>query len=135
MLIETVQELLAATAPLARLTEPDPATAVADPPHVFDRLLGVATCSPAGKLSVKDKALSAVIAFGLLIVRVRLVEPFNATVAAPKALLIAGGAITVIEALALLPAPPSVDVTEELVLFFTPAVVPITLIANVHEPL
>src|SRR5207302_11519472 len=51
--------------------------------------------------------------------------------AAPNALMITGGAITVIDALEVFPVPPSVDVTCTL-LFFTPAVVPVTFTENVH---
>src|SRR5258708_25752027 len=45
-----------------------------------------------------------------------------------------GGATTVMLALVVFPVPPSVDVTWVL-LFFTPAVVPVTFTATVHEAL
>src|SRR5947209_16912599 len=51
---DTVHEALAATVPPLRLTEPEPAVAVAVPPQVLVRPLGVATFNPAGKLSVKE---------------------------------------------------------------------------------
>ena len=51
--------------------------------------------------------------------------------AAPNALIMTGGATTVIEALEVLPVPPSVEVTWTL-LFFTPAVVPCTLTETVQ---
>src|SRR5437899_1730407 len=54
--------------------------------------------------------------------------------AAPNALMITGGAITVIDALEVFPVPPSVDVTCTL-LFFTPAVVPATFTLKVHDAL
>jgi len=60
------------------------------------------------------------------------VEPFSGMLAAPNALLMVGGAITVMLALAAVPAPPSVEVTVTL-LFFTPAVVPVTFTENVQE--
>jgi hypothetical protein len=57
-------------------------------------------------------------------VKLKLVEPFSGMLAAPKALIITGGATTVSVAFAVLPVPPSVEVTVTL-LFFTPAVVPV----------
>jgi len=51
------------------------------------------------------------------------VEPFSGMLAAPNALVITGGALTVIEAFAVLLGPVSAEVTFTL-LFFTPAVVP-----------
>jgi hypothetical protein len=62
------------------------------------------------------------------------VEPFSGMLAAPKALMITGGATTVIEALEVLPVPPSVEVTWTL-LFFTPAVAPVTFTETVHDAL
>lgn len=56
-------------------------------------------------------------------VKDKLVEPFNGILAAPNALLIAGGPTTVIEAFDVLPVPPLVELTVTL-LFFTPPVVP-----------
>src|SRR5260221_14005221 len=58
-------------------------------------------------------------------VKVRLVEPFSGIEPAPKALIITGGATTVMLAFDVLPVPPSVEVTCTL-LFFTFAVVPCT---------
>src|SRR5579864_2599380 len=59
------------------------------------------------------------------------VEPFSGMLAAPKALMITGGPVTVMEALDVLPAPASVEVTWTL-LFFTPAVVPVTFTDTVQ---
>src|SRR5260370_19921646 len=67
-------------------------------------------------------------------VKVSEVEPPNGMLAAPKALMITGGATTVMLAFEVLPVPPSVEVTCTL-LFFTPAVVPVTFTATVHEAL
>src|SRR5882672_8132455 len=67
-------------------------------------------------------------------VKVSDVEPFNGMLAAPNALMMTGGATTVIEALEVLPVPPSVEVTWTL-LFFTPAVVPVTFTETVHDAL
>ena len=58
-------------------------------------------------------------------------EPFNGMLAAPNALMITGGPVTVIEAFDVLPVPPSVEVTVT-ELFFTPAVVPCTLTETVQ---
>jgi hypothetical protein len=52
-LTPTVHEDAVAIVPPVRLIEPDPAIAVAVPPQVLVRPLGVATTRPAGKLSVK----------------------------------------------------------------------------------
>src|SRR5258708_11204801 len=62
----------------------------------------------------------------------KLVEPFSGMLAAPNALMITGGASTVIDAVEVLPVPPSVEVicTE---LFFTPVVVPCTSAETVQE--
>jgi hypothetical protein len=49
----TEQDAFAARGAPLRLTEPDPAVAVAVPPHVLERPLGVATTNPAGSVSVK----------------------------------------------------------------------------------
>ena len=54
--------------------------------------------------------------------------------AAPNALMITGGATTVMEAFEVLPVPPFVEVTWTL-LFFTPAVVPCTFTVTVQLPL
>jgi hypothetical protein len=62
------------------------------------------------------------------------VVPPSGMLAAPNNLLMAGGATTVMEAVAVFPVPPSVDVTVT-ELFFTPAVVPVTLTVSVQEPL
>ena len=67
-------------------------------------------------------------------VKVREVDPFSGMLAAPNALMITGGATTVMDAFDVLPVPPSVDVTWTL-LFFTPAVVPVTLTDNVQDAL
>jgi hypothetical protein len=127
---------LTATVPVARLTVPVPAVAVVVPPHVLLIPLGVATTSPAGKLSVNATPVSVtVFAAGLVIVKLKLVVPFTGIMAAPNDLLIVGGDATVKVAEAVPPAPPSVELIAVVVLFFTPAVVPVTFTENVHVPL
>src|SRR5204862_5744916 len=80
-----------------RLTLDDPSAAVTVPPgQLVVWLPGVATIRPAGRLSVNATPVS--VRFWLLllsIVKVRLVVPFNGIVAAPKALTICGGLMTV----------------------------------------
>ena len=50
-------------------------------------------------------------------------------------MLMVGGAITVSVSLAVPPVPPSVEVTVPVVLTCAPALIPVTLTENVHEPL
>jgi len=88
----------------------------------------------AGTVSLNAIPVNAVAAFGLVMVNVKLVVPFSGMLAAPKALLMVGGATTVRLALEVLPVPPSVEVTCTL-LFFTPAVVPCTSTETVQEAL
>src|SRR5258708_245764 len=132
---ETVHEALAASVPPDKLTEPEPATAVAVPPQVLLRLLGVATTSPAGRLSVKAIPLSATVVFGLLMVKVSDVVPFSAIVDGLNTLAIEGGASTFTLADAVPPTPPSFEFTLPVVLFWRPAAVPVTLTAKVQEVL
>jgi len=136
MFTVSVQVLLTAIVPPVSETLPEPATAVAVPPHVLVSPLGVATTRPAGKVSVNATPVSATaLPAGLVIVKVNDVVPFNGIAAAPKALTIEGGATTLILADAVPPVPPSVDVTFPVVLFCVPADVPVTFTANVHEVL
>src|SRR5262249_11415405 len=94
----------------------------------------VATVNPAGSVSVNPTPVNPTVEFGLVIVKVRLVVPPSGIFGTPNALLIIGGATTVIDALAVPPVPPSVDVIFPLVLFLTPAVVPVTSTRTVHVP-
>jgi len=115
---------------------PEPATAVAVPPQVLVRPFGVATTSPAGKVSVNATPFSAtVLPAGLVMVKVRDVVPFSGIAAAPKALAIDGGATTLMLAEAVPPVPPSVEVTLPVVLFCVPAAIPVTFTENVHDVL
>jgi len=72
----SVQLLVAMVAPLNE-TLPEPETAVAVPAHVLVSPLGFATTSPAGRLSMNAMPVSVTLVFGLLIVKVKLVEPFS----------------------------------------------------------
>src|SRR5689334_1461971 len=129
---EIVQLALAANVPAERLMLPDPATAVAVPPQVLFNALGVATTNPAGRLSVNAMPLSATPVFGLLMVNVSDVVPFNGMLAAPNALVIDGGEATVRLAEAVLPVPPFVEVTFPVVLVYCPETAPVTVTLNWH---
>src|SRR6185312_12915224 len=63
-LTETVQLALAASVPADKLTDPDPATAVAVPPQLLVKLGVEATTNPAGRLSVKAMPFSVTFVFG-----------------------------------------------------------------------
>ncbi len=76
-LTDTAQLTLADRVPPDKLTEDEPATAVAVPPQVLFRLFGVATINPAGRLSVKASPFRVTFVFGLVMLNVRLVVPFN----------------------------------------------------------
>ena len=115
---DTVQLAVAANVPPDKLTEPEPATAVAVPPHVLLSALGVAITRPAGRMSVKAIPFSATVGFGLLMVKVSDVAPFNGIWAAPNALLMVGGEATVRFDVAVLPVPPLVELTLPVVLVY-----------------
>src|SRR5947207_9062079 len=103
------------------------------PPQTVAEAL--ATVSPAGSVSVKATAFSAVVlAAGLVIVNCNELVAFNAMVVGVKALLSVGGAITLMVADAVPPLPPSVEVTLPVVLFWSPPAVPSTFTENVHDP-
>ena len=115
---------------------PDPAVAVAVPPHVLPRPLGVATATPLGKPSVNATPCSAtVFAAGLVMVKVSVDVPLIGMPLGLKALAITGGATTLMLAEAVPPVPPSVEVMAALTLFCVPAAVPVTLIEKVQNPL
>jgi len=115
---ETVQLALAANVPPERLMLPEPATAVAVPPQVLFKALGVATTRPAGKLSVKAIPVRLRLVFGFWMVNVNEVVPFRGISAAPNTLVIEGGVATVKLAVAVLPVPPLVEVTFPVVLVY-----------------
>jgi hypothetical protein len=106
-----VQEELAATLAPDRLITPEPAVPEAVPPQVLVSPLGVEITRPDGSVSLKPTPLSVVVPLLFWMVKPSKVEPFRGIVAAPKALLIAGGPTTVMEAIEMFPDPPSVEVT------------------------
>lgn len=130
---ENVQAVLGAIVPPVKLTKFVPAVAVIVPvPQVPVKPFGVATTKPAGNVSTNPAPVRADVVLLFCIVNVSEVDPFNATLAAPNALIITGGAITVRLAFVVFPAPPSVDVTCVL-LFFIPPLVPVLLTVIVQE--
>jgi hypothetical protein len=115
------------------VTTPDPEIAAATPVQVVAKPFGVATTSPAGRLSVKPIPVSGIVfAAGLLIVNVRLAEPLRGMLAAPKAFTIVGGVATVKFAVAVLPVPPFVEETVPVVFTKLPDAVPVTFTVNVQ---
>ena len=130
--IVTVHDALAASVPADKLPEDEPATAVAVPPHVLLKLFGVATTSPAGRLSVNAIPLNVTPAFGFVIVKVSEVVPFSGMAAAPKAFVIDAGLATVKFALAVLPVPPFVELTAPVVFVYCPDAPPVTVTLNWH---
>ena len=102
-----VHEAPAARVAPDKLADEAPATAVAVPPQLVVNPFGVATTSPAGKLSVKATPVRDAAAFGLVTVKVSDVVPFCVIVAAPKTFVIAGASVeTVSDAFDVLPVPP-----------------------------
>ena len=73
--------------------------------------MGVETTRPAGSVSLKAKPDNAAAVLLFWTVKLSDVEPFSGIEAAPNALMITGGATTVMLELDVLPAPASVDVT------------------------
>jgi hypothetical protein len=93
---EKVQDPPPASVAPVRLTVEEPAEAViVPPPQLPVNPFGVATTRPVGRLSVKAIPANTVPGFGLVIVKLKLVVPFNGMLDAPKDLLIEGGAMTV----------------------------------------
>jgi hypothetical protein len=94
-LTEKVQEAPPGKVAPVRDTLPELGTAVIVPPPQFPirPLLGVDTIRPAGSVSVKATPFSAMVAFGLLMVKLKVVVPPTPIAAAPNALMMLGGAI------------------------------------------
>lgn len=133
---EMVHVPLGAKEALASVTEPEPATAVivgSPQPLLVKPLLELATVKPTGSVSLNPTPLKPLPLLGLVMVKVRLVELPTPMMAAPKALVIKGGAATTRVAIAVLPVPPLVEVTMTL-LFMVPTVVPVTFNEKVQLP-
>ena len=75
---EKLHEEFAARVAPDRVTKPVPAVAVMDPPPQLPiRPLGVEITRPAGRVSVKAKPVSAVEAFGFIMVKFKLVRKLS----------------------------------------------------------
>src|SRR5215510_7295685 len=125
---ETAQEALAATVPPDRLTELAPPVAVAVPPHVLFKFGVEATTRPAGRLSVNANPVSVTLLFGLLMLMVSKVVPFNGIFVGANVLVTLGGLATVrVAVLLVAPVPPLVELTAPVVLGrLLPDCVPVT---------
>jgi len=89
---ENEHETCADRVAIDRLTLLDPPAAViVPPPQLPVSPFGVATTCPDGKGSVNPIPLKDWLVFGFDKLKVRVVVPFNATLAAPNALAIVGG--------------------------------------------
>ena len=88
---------------------------------------------PAGSVSLKPTPVSpTVLPAGLVIVKLKVADPFSGMLAAPNPSLIVGGAATARLAEAVFPVPPLVEPTVTL-LFFAPAVVPVRFKLSVQD--
>jgi len=129
-------------APIAKVA-PDrlitlvPAVSVMFPPPQLPVCpLGLEITRPAGSVSLKPIPVSVVVVLLFVMVKASEVEPFSAMLDVPNNLLIAGGPTTVTVAMLLvMPVPPSFEVMARVVLFWMPAVAPVTVTLNEHEPL
>ena len=72
---ESVQEPLATIEPAVKETVPLPAVVVKVPPQVLEAFGVAATSVPVGKVSEKATPVRAVLAFGLVMVKVKVVTP------------------------------------------------------------
>ena len=75
---ETAHEPLTASIPADNESADAPLVAVAIPPQVLVRLLGVATTSPAGKLSVKATPVRATVGFAFARLNISEAVPLRA---------------------------------------------------------
>jgi hypothetical protein len=123
--------------PPVRLMLVELAAAVTVPPQELVTPGVDATCRPPVSVSLKAIPVSEVVfAAGLVMVNVTVVVPFSGIEAAPKALLMAGGAtIFNVAALLAVPVPPSVEVIAPVVFTASPAAVPVTLTVRVQDAL
>lgn len=120
-------------APLRLITLVFCVAVMVPPPQLPVNPLGVEIIRPAGNVSLNPTPVSAVV-LGLLMVKLRLVEPFSGILAAPNCFWMVADATTLMDAFEVFPVPPSVEVTCT-ELFFIPAVVPCTLTETVQEAL
>src|SRR6266852_175211 len=88
-------------AALAKLMAPASETAVTDPPQLLTTLGVVATTRPAGRVSVKLPSIGTTLPFMML--KVRVLAVFVATVVGLKAFVMVGGCKMMMPALAVPP--------------------------------
>ncbi len=133
---EIVQELFAATVPPLRLIVVAPPVGAKVPPQVLLAFGVLATCTPPGNVSLTATPVRvALLAPGLVMVRVKVEIPFARMTLGAKALVRVGGTSTAKVAEAVPPVPPLVEVTAPVVLFLAPELVAVTLIEAAQEPL
>lgn len=102
-----------------KLTEPEPAAAVmVPPPQVPVSPLGVETTRPAGRESVNATPVNELPVFGLLMVKLSVLVPFNGTAVGLNDFVICGACATLKLAEAVLPVPPFVEVTAPVVFVY-----------------
>jgi hypothetical protein len=131
-LTETVHDEFTGTEPPARVITDEPAAETSVPPQVFVTLGVEATLIPGGSALLKPTPARATeLAAGLAIVTVREVDAFAATLDAPKAREMVGGAATAIVAAAEVFCPASVDMAQ--VFVFDPADVPVTFTEKLQD--
>src|ERR1700680_897925 len=134
-LTANVHDALAFNVAPDKLTLPDPATAVIVPPHVPVCPAGVATCNPAGSVSLNAIPVSGSLTLVLLTAKLNDVVPFSGIVAAPNAWLTVGAAVTLKFAVAALPVPALADVTRLVVFVRSPGSVAFTFTLKVQDAL
>src|SRR6185437_16014769 len=123
--------------PPVRLMLVELAAAVTVPPQLLVTPGVEATCKPLVSVALNAIPVSALVLLaGLVMVKVAVVVPFSGIVAAPKALLMLGGATTLSVAVLLArPVPPLVEVIAPVVLLASPSTVPVTFTVKVQDAL
>lgn len=96
-----MEQLPTANEPLPKLILPAPAVAVVVPPQVLTTLGGLATTRPEGKVSVKLESI--VTAFGLVMLKVKVLGELIGTVVGLKLFTMEGGCNTIISAVTVKP--------------------------------
>lgn len=132
-LSEMLHDPLAAMVPPVRLMDVVPAVAVSDPLQPFLEFAGVEITSPVGSVSLTATPVRPAVVFGLVILSVSVVLPFNGMLGVAKVFNRTGGATTVRLADEELPVPPSLEVTGPALFVYAPAVVPVTLSEMLHD--
>jgi len=94
-----------------------------------------ANLTPPGNESVNATPLNALTVSGLVTVKLNVLLLLSGMVFGLNDLLIVGAETTVSVSEAVPPVPPSVELTLSVVLTCAPALIPVTLTENVHEPL